>query len=148
MRKLFTNEKFSFSARKRLANPRKTYLLDTGFGLLSTSFSENKGKWLENAVAIEMRRLDRAMFYFKDRHECDFIIMDGARPAEAWQVCWELTPQNEPRELNGLAAAMDQLKIKTGGILTFDQEGKRDCGKRKIPVMPVWKWLLGAESAK
>jgi predicted AAA+ superfamily ATPase len=38
---------------------------------------------------------------------------------------------------------MNAFAIRDGLILTYDEEGERivaDVGK--IPVMPVWKWLL------
>ena len=88
---IVAHEKFSYSQRQRMMNPNKTYLLDTGFSLLSTEFSENKGKLPENVVAIEMFRRRAECFYYKGRRECDFIIKVGAKPKAAIQVCWELT---------------------------------------------------------
>jgi predicted AAA+ superfamily ATPase len=39
-------EKFDFSPRKRMMNPKKIYLMDTGFSLLSGAFTENRGRRL------------------------------------------------------------------------------------------------------
>ena len=50
---MIAHDKFSYSPRQRIMNPKKIYLLDTDFSLLSMDFSENRGKLLENAVAIE-----------------------------------------------------------------------------------------------
>jgi hypothetical protein len=83
--------------------------------------------------------------YFKGKGECDFILQEGTRPAEAWQVCWELTGSNEKREVSGLAAARRELRIDKGGILTYNQEGSRTLDGAPIPLIPVWKWLLKAE---
>ncbi|MCK7467885.1 MAG: DUF4143 domain-containing protein [Desulfosudis oleivorans] len=91
-------------------NPKKIYLLDTGFSLLSTNFSENRGKLLENAVAVEMFRRRAECFYYKGRRECDFIIKEGTKPKAAIQVCWELTPKNETRELRGLRGGHERLR--------------------------------------
>lgn len=139
---LITNSKFDFSPRRRLMNPRKIYLLDTGFSRLATSFSENRGQALENIVAIELLRRRREMFYFRQGSECDFIVKEGIRPEQAIQVCWELTSRNRRRELKGLAAAMDTLDLRHGLILTYEQEGSERVGGREVPVKPVWKWLL------
>jgi predicted AAA+ superfamily ATPase len=56
-------EKFAYSPRKRVMNPEKVYLLDNGFSFLATDFSENKGKWLENIVAIELFRRQEETYY-------------------------------------------------------------------------------------
>jgi hypothetical protein len=138
---LVAHEKFSYSPRQRMMNPKKIYFLDTGFSLLSTDFSENKGKLLENVVAIEMFRRRAECFYYKGRRECDFIIKEGTKPKAAIQVCWELTPKNETRELQGLREAMNAFAIEEGLILTNDEERVLTSAGAKIQVMPVWKWL-------
>lgn len=141
---LILNSKFDFSPRRRLMNPKKLYLLDTGFSRLATSFSENRGKYLENIVAIEILRRRCEMFYFRRGGECDFILKEGTRPEQAIQVCWELNPRNRKRELKGLFEAMDILDLERGLILTYDQEGNEQFDGREVSVRPVWKWLLSA----
>jgi predicted AAA+ superfamily ATPase len=138
---LTAHDKFSYSPRQRIMNPKKIYLLDTGFSLLSTDFSENRGKLLENAVAVEMFRRRAECFYYKGRRECDFIIKEGTKPKAAIQVCWELTPKNETRELRGLREAMKAFAIEEGFILTNDEERELTFEGAKIRIMPVWKWL-------
>jgi uncharacterized protein len=139
---VITNEKFSYSPRQRLMNPKKVYLSDTGFLMLGTPFSENRGQVLENCVAIELFRRGKEMFYFKGRHECDFILKEGTRPGEAIQVCWELRPQNEKRELQGLMEALVTLKLQNGTLLTYSQEETKKINGLTISISPVWKWLL------
>lgn len=139
---LAAHEKFSYSPRQRMMNPKKIYLLDTGFSLLSTEFSENRGKLLENAVAVEIFRQRMECFYYKGRRECDFIIKEGMRPKVAIQVCWELTPKNELRESKGLQEAMNAFRIDEGIILTNDEEKELIFDGVRIRVMPVWRWLL------
>jgi predicted AAA+ superfamily ATPase len=144
---VIANEKFSYSSRQRLMNPKRVYLADTGFLMLGTPFSENRGQILENAVAIELFRRGHEMFYFKGRHECDFVLKEGTRPREAIQVCWELRPQNEKREIQGLMEAMATLKLHKGTILAYAQEEMRKVGGQTISIYPVWKWLLGQGGA-
>ena len=138
---LVAHDKFSYSPRQRIMNPKKIYLLDTGFSLLSTDFSENRGKLLENAVAVEMFRRRAECFYYKGRRECDFIVKEGTKPKTAIQVCWELTPKNEAREFRGLREAMNAFAIEEGFILTNDEERELIFESAKIRIMPVWKWL-------
>lgn len=142
---VIATEKFSYSPRHRLMNPKKVYLTDTGFLMLGTSFSENRGKWLENIVAIEFLRREREMFYFKGRHECDFILKEGTQPREAIQVCWEVQPQNEKREIQGLMEAITTLNLRKGMVLTYAQEDTRKIDGRTVSICPVWKWLLSQE---
>jgi Predicted ATPase (AAA+ superfamily) len=139
---LMANDKFSYSPRLRAMNPKKIYLMDTGFSLLSTEFSENRGKLLENVVAAEMFRRQAECFYYKGRRECDFIVKKGLKPETAVQVCWELTAKNENRELQGLSEAMKALAIDEGIILTYDEEKELTFAGLKIRVMPAWKWLI------
>jgi hypothetical protein len=135
-------EKFSYAPRRRLMNPRKVYLVDTGFGLLGGAFLEKRGALLENAVAVELLRRQRRAFYFRERRECDFILQEGTKASEAWQVCWELTRSNEEREIGGLLEAMESLGLRRGGILTYDQQETRRVRGRRIRVVPAWRWLL------
>lgn len=139
---LIVNDKFSFSPGKRIMNPKKIYLLDTGFSCLAAAFSENRGKTLENAVGIELLRRNEEQFYYKGSRECDFIIKLGTQPVRAIQVCWELTAKNRNREFRGLAEAMNDLEIEKGLILTYDEEGQQEIGKYVMDLIPVWKWLL------
>ena len=135
-------EKFSYSPRKRIMNPKKIYLLDTGFSMLATNFSENKGKILENRVAVELYRREKQMYYHKGSYECDFIIMDGTKPYEAVQVCWQLDDTTSTRELRGLAEAVSAYSINRARILTYNQEMTITHAGITVAVEPVWKWLL------
>ena len=142
---VIANEKFSFSARKRVMNPKKTYLTDTGFVALGRPFTENRGRILENNVAIELFRRGMETYYFRNHNECDFIIKQGRKPIHAIQVCWELTTRNEKREISGLVEACGSLGLTHGIILTYDQDEDREYKELKISVRPVWKWLLEAD---
>ncbi|MBW2049937.1 MAG: ATP-binding protein [Deltaproteobacteria bacterium] len=139
---IIANEKFSFSLRRRIMNPKKIYLTDTGFAALGRPFAENRGRILENTVAIELFRRGLELYYFKDKKECDFIVKAGTRPTHAIQVCWELTRLNEKRETAGLKSAFKSLDLPAGIILTYAQEEEREISGRRISVLPVWKWLL------
>lgn len=145
---VIANEKFSYSPRKRIMNPKKAYLTDTGFAALGRPFSENRGRIIENIVAIELFRREMEMYYFKDKNECDFIIKQGRRPAHAIQVCWELNNRNEKRELAGLVDACRSLGLNSGTILTYAQDEEREKDDLKIFVLPVWRWLLEADVNK
>ena len=58
------------------------------------------------------------------------------------QVCLELTPQNQQRELVGLATACKWLGRKKGLLLTLDEEKEVAADGVKINILPAWKFLL------
>jgi uncharacterized protein len=139
----FFINKFDFSVKKQIQNPRKIYCVDNGFVTeIGFKFSENKGRTLENLVFVELKRRGDEIYYFSEKNECDFIIRAGSKINRAIQVCYDLNEDNKEREIKGLIEAMNKFKLKEGLILTYntDDELKKD-GKR-IVIKSVWKWLL------
>jgi predicted AAA+ superfamily ATPase len=140
---LYSINKFDFSIRKQLANPRKLYCLDTGLiNAVSFRFSENYGRLLENLVFVELKRRQHEVYYHKGAQECDFIIKENDRISTAIQVTKELNFENRRREFEGLTGAMNEYGLNEGLILTKDTEELVEMDGRKIVVKPVWKWLL------
>ena len=135
--------KFDFSVRKQIQNPRKAYCIDNGFlSALGFRFSDNEGKMLENLVAVELRRRSKDTYYSAGAKECDFVVKEGGKIAEAIQVTWKLSSENRERELSGLLEAIELFGLKKGLLLTNDHEEKISFHGKKITATPVWKWLL------
>jgi hypothetical protein len=140
---MFSLRKWDYSIKKQLLNPKKVYCIDNGFITVNSfSFSENKGRLLENLVFIELKRRNEEVYYFKEKGECDFVIKKGNSISEAIQVCYDLNLDNQQREINGLTGAMKSTGVSEGKILTFDQEDHFTQEGYKISVIPVWKWLI------
>lgn len=140
---LFTIPKFDYSLKKQIINPKKAYSIDNGLSNAnSASFSEDKGRMLENLVFINLRKNYKSVFYFKDKNECDFVAGEKAKISLAAQVCYNLNEDNKNREVNGLLEALEKLKLHEGLILTYNQEEEIKIEKKTIKVKPVWKWLL------
>ncbi|MCX6778449.1 MAG: ATP-binding protein, partial [Candidatus Micrarchaeota archaeon] len=140
---LFAVQKFDYSYRKRLIGPKKIYAVDTGLAKnLSATFSEDRGRMLENAVYLELRRRHGpdSVFFYKGNRECDFIISKKGKPAMAIQAAYSLDRDNEKRETAGLVEAMNRFSLGEGLILTFDQEDELKEAGKKIKVEPVWEW--------
>jgi hypothetical protein len=138
---LFTVPMFSYSYRKTLVNPKKIYAIDTGFVKANTvSYTDNNGSLLENIVFLQLRRKHKsdAIYYYRGKRECDFIVVEKNKPVEAIQVCYMLTSDNMQREVDGVTEAMHELKIKKGLIITMDQTDKFG----DVEVIPAWKWLV------
>jgi len=139
---------FAWSLKAQSLSPKKIYIADTG--LIKTgavSFSGNYGALLENFVFNSLRikagadgpGLDIYYFSGKNGGECDFIVGPHGKPS-CIQVCWELTHDNQDREINGLIEAMDFFNTDRGTILTFNTEDIIQTGGKKINVIPAWKY--------
>jgi len=139
----FFINKFDFSMKKQIQNPRKIYCIDNGFvNEVGFKFSENKGRILENLVFLELKRDENDIYYFSEKKECDFLIREGAKIKKAIQVCYDLNQENKEREIEGLLEAINKFNLKEGLILTFDQDDELNIKGNKIIIKPIWKWLL------
>jgi len=141
---LFAVNKFDYSARKQLQNPRKIYFIDNAIiRKLGFLFSEEKGRLLENLVFMELMRQGKEIFYFKGKNECDFVIRDGINITGVIQACHSLNGfETREREINGLLEAMSFFNLEDGLVLTDDTEENFEQTGKHIKIMPVWKWLL------
>ena len=139
----FFINKFDYSIKTQIQNPRKVYCIDNGF-LVNMGFrmSEDKGKLLENLIAIELKRREKDIFYYSEKCECDFVIREANKIKEAIQVTYEINEKNKEREIAGLMEALNKFKLKEGLIITFDQEEKMEVEGKIIKIVPAWKWLL------
>lgn len=93
---------YSYSLKEQVRTRKKLYLNDNSF-LAQTSFrfSKDLGRLFENLVYSELRKQGHQIYYFNKEFECDFITRKDDE-LHAFQVCYELTPHNLERELNGL----------------------------------------------
>jgi len=144
---LFAIKKFDFSLKKQNINPKKIYCIDNGLiGQNAFTFTENRGRILENTVFLQLKRWGEEIFYHKGKYECDFVVRKGMKISQAIQVCYELNYDNKEREINGSLEAIMTHNLKTGLILTFNQEDKLEIDEKIIFIKPVWKWLLNTNS--
>ena len=137
---VFEVKKLAESTYKRMRNPAKVYLVDTG--LCRRITSADAGRLLENIVFLELRRKGYEVFYFEEKRECDFIAKTEDNKLLPIQVSFELNEENKEREISGLIKACRWLSIREGRILTYDDEKDLNTEGINIKVLPVWKWLL------
>ena len=139
----FELPRFSYSVKQQLGFPRKIYLIDSAFNqVCGLNFTPNKGKILENAVFLEIKRNGKEPYYFKKKNECDFVVKDGNKITEAIQVCHTVDDVNIKREVGGLLEAMETFKLKEGLILTFEHADEMKINGKKIRILPVFKWII------
>lgn len=137
--------RFAASQKASMSAPKKVYACDTGLVSAIESIDEaNLGHKLENLVYLKLRNPDDTIFYFvndADGTECDFLIERRDGTFGAVQVCWELSRDNEEREINGALRAMERFGLKEAVLVTRDQSDLISEGGRIIRVVPAWKWL-------
>jgi predicted AAA+ superfamily ATPase len=135
--------KFSYSLRKQIANPRKVYAIDTGLiNVNSGSFSEDNGRKFENLVYLHLRQKYREIYYFAEKNECDFVIINNGKLVEAVQVCFELNADNINRELEGVVEALTFFNADEGFIVTLDQTDRLEKNGKVVHVLPGHHYLL------
>ena len=140
----FPLKKLSYTYKNIEMSIPKIYLVDNGLYMEW----RNTGRLMENLVLIELKRRgykeNQNLFYWRDYtgKEVDFIIKEGGRVKQLIQVCYELTPDNEKREIGALMKASRELNCKNLQIITWNQEDTIERGNLKIEITPLWKWLL------
>ncbi len=134
---------FSHSIKAQLINPRKVYAIDTGLTeVVSISMTENAGRKLENLIFLHLRRKYTELYYYNEKGECDFIAMKRGAVAELIQVCYELTPDNLSREVDGLCSAMKYFNHSHGTIVTFNSQDHINKDGLEISVLPAYQYLM------
>jgi predicted AAA+ superfamily ATPase len=144
---LFTVRIFDASLARSKTNPKKIYCIDHA---LVTSVSPgilvNFGHLLENLVFTALRRVSPDIYYCKTKGslEVDFIAQMQDRSWMLVQVCESMAePRTRKREVTALAETMAELGLKTGTIVTRNEEEEVRVDSGKIEVVPAWRFLLG-----
>lgn len=100
------------------------------------------GRKLENLIFLHLRRKYKELYYFDKNGECDFVAMKRGTVKELVQVCYELTPDNINRELNGLRQAMRFFKLQKAVIVTFESHDFIQEDGFNIEIIPAYNYLL------
>jgi predicted AAA+ superfamily ATPase len=140
--------KFSYSQKVQLVNPRKIYFIDNGLQqAVTNSFSKDVGRKLENTVFWELRRKGKELYYFNENgKECDFVICKKDQVEHVIQVCHYLNLENEQREINGLLEAMNFFELKSGTIITLNQEDVVYSENKRIEIVSAYNYFGNTES--
>ncbi len=137
-------KKYAHSILHQELSEKKVYVIDNGlYNALSSKFSKDMGKLMEQAVLHQLMRGEGEIFFHKDKYECDFIIKNGFDITMAIQVCYNME-DNETlrRELNGLCEACRAYGLSSGIIITYEEEKEFEVEGIKIQQIPLLKWIL------
>ncbi|MCK5583408.1 MAG: ATP-binding protein [Elusimicrobiales bacterium] len=141
---VFLLNRFDYSLKKQIYFNKKVCFCDMAMANnIGFHFSEDFGRVLENIVFLQLQRQGKEIYFHKSKVECDFLVKEKNRIIMAIQVSRSLkNKETRDREIFGLIDAIKQYKLKSGLILTEDEEGDIKEGGYNIKIMPVWKWLL------
>ncbi|MBI4237416.1 MAG: ATP-binding protein [Deltaproteobacteria bacterium] len=143
---LFPVARYATSLKTILKSARKIYGIDTGLvDAVKFAVTPDFGRYLENAVAIELLRRQQDFFTFKTRDgkEVDFVVKAALRPRVLIQVAATVDDdKTRQREVRALLKAGDEVACKDLLILTWQHVSAERVRKQTIRYRPLWQWLL------
>jgi len=137
--------KFDYSIKKQIANPKKFYAIDTGLSnTVSFNVSEKIGAHLENIVFLELRRRGCEVYYYKTEKglEIDFLVRKD-HTTELIQVSKTLEdPQTRKRGLRVFKETQKELKGKLKmTLITLDRSEVVEYDGVPIEIVNVLEFL-------
>lgn len=136
------------SVKDAMQHPRKIYFVDTGLRrAVSTRYASRFSNLFENAVFMYLLRtlkpLERIAYWrSREGYEVDFAIERVAEVRRLVQAAYEIDEETAKREERALIAAMAELGLREGLIVTWDHEEEKRVGPYRIKYVPLWKLLL------
>ncbi len=92
-----------------------------------------------------LRRVTPDIWYCKTKGgmEVDFLAQLQDRSRMLVQVCESMAdPQTRKREIAALTEAMAEYGLKSGTVVTRNEEDRIKVDAGKIEVVPAWRFLL------
>lgn len=139
-------KRYAYSVKRQQIANKKVYCIDTGLiKSVAFSFSQDKGKFLENTVFLRLRRLygqDNDIYYYKTKtdREVDFYLPKKKTFIQVSQSIAD--PATYEREVQALLDAMKEVGKSTAVIITEDEKDTIKLKGKVITALPVYEWLL------
>ena len=140
----FLHYPLEFSVKKTLKARKKSYFIDNGLLTnITSNFSNNFGKLLENLIFIELKRREKEIYFYRNGIECDFIIIKNNNISQLIQVSYDISNKTTlDRELNSLLKLSDKYPDAELLLITNSTEKKIFESNKQIQIIPAWKWCL------
>ena len=122
---------------------RKIYFQDNSF-ITQNMLEPDKSRLLENLIFNHFNRSCDEIYYYKTHNnlEVDFLVKYKDE-FEAFQVSYSLNDyETRHREIRALQKCMEEMGLKNGMILTYNEQGVEQTNEYRIDIVPVWKYLL------
>lgn len=143
---LFTLPVYDYSVKRQQIAAKKVYSIDTGLvNTVGFSFPPNTGKLLENVIFLALRRKTANLYYVHsaDGYEVDFYLPESHQLIQVTQTL--SNPSTYEREIRALSAAMQDLNLNQGMILTDVNAPPLTENGRTIEITSISEWLLQQE---
>lgn len=140
---IFVVNRYAYSVKQQQIANKKIYCIDTGLvRSVAFSFSENKGKLLENLVFLVIRRFQEEVYYYKTKKdkEVDFYLPKKKLLIQVAQSIAERVVYE--RETSALLDAMEEVGENTGLLLTEGEKDTLTFDNKTITVLPLYEWIL------
>ena len=122
---------------------RKIYFQDNSF-ITQNMLEPDKSRLLENLIFNHFNRSCDEIYYYKTHNnlEVDFLVKYKDE-FKAFQVSYSLNDyETRHREIRALQKCMEEMGLKNGMILTYNEQGVEQTNEYRIDIVPVWKYLL------
>lgn len=140
---IFSISNFTDSLSDRETS-QKRYFCDNG--LLNVFLADPQTKLLENMVALALMKRygNEELFYYNKNIEVNFYLPSQKM---AIQASFSISDSAAfERETKALVKIATIFNIEKCIIVTYDDERTVEVNGVSIDIMPVWKWILDAES--
>ncbi|MBB6497288.1 ATP-binding protein [Methanococcus maripaludis] len=144
---IFPLKKYAYSLKESSLSLMKSYVIDNGFiKMYDFKNSSDIGKYLENAVFIELRRRglveNQELFYYEDDiGEVDFLVKQNEHVSKLINVCYSLNFENYDREIKKLVKIGKKIKCNELYLVTFDLEKEITEDGVLVKAIPFWKFV-------
>lgn len=143
----FTVNKFAYSIKEQQIAAKKVYCIDVGLAKeVGFAFSPDTGRWMENLVWVELKRLGKTPFYYKtkDGDEVDFYLQKEQILIQVTQSMQDLATR--ARELDGLLKAASEIRGNVQLIIVTERDNEMmKVGKAEVRIIPLYTWLGGQD---
>jgi len=140
----FVVNKYAYSVKEQQIAAKKMYGIDTGLiQSVGFSFSENKGKLMENIVFLQLRKKYHDVYYYKtaEDYEIDFFLPKEGVFIQVTQHFG--SEEAQERELRAIiSASNEQKKVHNLIIITESEKFELERESMKINIIPLYEWLL------
>jgi hypothetical protein len=144
---IFPLKKYAYSLKESSLSLMKSYVIDNGFiKMYDFKNSSDIGKYLENAVFIELRRRglveNQELFYYEDDiGEVDFLVKQNEHVSKLINVCYSLNFENYDREIKKFVKIGKKIKCTELYLVTFDLEKEITEDGILVKAIPFWKFI-------
>ncbi len=142
---LYEVQGYSGKLKERTTRPRKYYVCDLGmWSALNTKPTLDLGMRLETLIYLHLSRSFPHVYYLKEPgFDIDFCVVKERTPTLLIQVCYSIqNSATRTREIRSLVSAAKQYRMKSGTIVTWDDEDSLVEEGIEIRIVPAWKFLL------